>query len=573
MRVSGEIFWISLPTATVGVAYNSGSGEISVRVGPVYVPRWGWPPWTKKYYSFVVGKLKLETLPQVVLGQVSDGVLTLYVGPEAGARNLHGDEPDEDVLIERLSAGSDEGEKVRITMFVHSETYDNVLKILIPDMGAGEDSVEICDGVSIPVEVHFGDDEDTLISAGLGIVIAYGDGDADTLEGGSGNDQLFGGPGNDFIDGKAGQDWIEGGDDDDFLIGGANADILKGGGGSDWIAGDLAGVTFDETGYVLQTTGSASGGNDRIEGGDGADVIFGGSGTDEINGDAGEDVLIGDDGTATFSQEQGVTFTLTDLDYSGNDIIYGGADSDRLFGQKGEDILLGGEGDDELLGGGGDDILIGGSGIDRLVGNDGDDILVGEATDYDGDCTTGVLPDLEALRAIQDEWVSGHSYDRRVANIGNHNPAVDRLNGTYFLIQGTTVRDTGEQDQLNGSPGQNWLIPAPKPLDVGNLVKITQGSMVFDRRTGQYSVEIRITNTSQATIQGPVHLVVDTISDPGVTLANSDGQTSDRRPYLDLSDDLGDGKLSPGEVLKIRLYFNNPLRKRFTFDLPLFGVI
>ena len=478
----GEIFWIEFTIVELGVSYNSASGDITLRVGPVLVPRWGWPPWESKYYSFAIGTLKMGAPPPlVVLGQIEDinGVwtLTLNVGPNAGARNLFVDEPDEDVLIEHLSGNSVDGEQVRITMFGYSETFDNVLEILIPDMGAGEDYVEIYAGVSVPFEVHFGDDDDTLISAGSGVVKAYGDGGADRLTGGSAGDQLFGGPGNDFIDGKTGQDWIEGGDDSDFLIGGENADNINGGAGNDRIMGDQVSVTGDETASVFETIGSAFGGNDTIEGGDGADVILGGSRNDIINGGAGEDLLIGDDGIVTFSQELGMTFTLTDSDYSENDFIDGGADNDTLFGQMGEDILLGGVGDDHLYGdgyalftetvrnillgdggtintvgglvtvdtseesaggadtiwgNGGADIVMGGAAMDMIYGDAGDDILLGD--------TGMIVLDNGSLVYVDTEDEEFGSSDTIHGDMGN-DIIIGGLNGSSDALYGNDGDD------------------------------------------------------------------------------------------------------------------------------------
>jgi Ca2+-binding RTX toxin-like protein len=445
LSVSATVFWINLGSIDLTVDYDGDSGDITVSVGVLvpYIAKSCWdtifgriciyyPSFHQKYYSFTIGNLRLTPpdIPPtpVVLGQVnSDGILTLNVGLYAADRNLMVDEEDEGVLIERVSADSEKGEKIRITMFGHSQEFDNVLGILIEDMAAGEDYVEIYASVTVPAEVHFGADSDSLTCAGPGMVTAYGDEGDDNLEGGSGNDWLFGGLGNDILDGKAGQDWIEGGDGADVLIGGADSDTLKGGPDFDRIAGDLAEFTGDETTSILETISSASGGNDMIEGGEGPDAIFGGSGNDQIEGGQGDDTLVGDDGTVIISvvdYDISISFTLTDLDFSGNDIIAGSADNDTLFGQKGEDILLGGEGNDHLYGdgyalgtetvrnillgdggtitlvdglvteintigestggtdtiygNGGADIVMGGAAWDEIYGDAGDDILLGD---------------------------------------------------------------------------------------------------------------------------------------------------------------------------------------------------
>jgi hypothetical protein len=58
------------------------------------------------------------------------------------------------------------------------------------------------------------------------------------------------------------------------------------------------------------------------------------------------------------------------------------------------------------------------------------------------------------------------------------------------------------------------------------------------------------------------------------SLANDpDGQTSDGNDYLDLTGATNDGSLDPGESVMVRLYFANPFRRRFTFELGVWGVL
>ena len=63
------------------------------------------------------------------------------------------------------------------------------------------------------------------------------------------------------------------------------------------------------------------------------------------------------------------------------------------------------------------------------------------------------------------------------------------------------------------------------------------------------------------------------VSEPMVTVVAPDGQTDDGQPYMDLSDQLGDGFLSPGESIATRVYFANPMMLRFECDLEVLGVI
>ena len=239
--ISAEVFYIPIGPLGVGVDYNSGSGEISISVGvlvPVIkkactrIPFIGrvcvyYPYLEQRYFSFNVGTLTLpqmgEPAPSSVLGQVDgDGVLTLNVGPNAAMRHLAVDQINEGVVIDDVSAGSTTGRKISITMFGVTQTFDNVKKILIPDMGSGDDFVEILTGVATDIEAHLGDDQDRVTNRGSGAVIAYGDAGDDYLEGGNGKDQLHGGLGDDeFVIGVSDLallEEVDGGEGEDEII-------------------------------------------------------------------------------------------------------------------------------------------------------------------------------------------------------------------------------------------------------------------------------------------------------------------------------------------------------------------
>jgi hypothetical protein len=66
---------------------------------------------------------------------------------------------------------------------------------------------------------------------------------------------------------------------------------------------------------------------------------------------------------------------------------------------------------------------------------------------------------------------------------------------------------------------------------------------------------------------GPLHVVLDTALPAGVTV-NSDGTTTDGKPFWDYTALAGDGKLSIGEVSLAKLIeFTNPRRTRFRTNL------
>lgn len=244
------------------------------------------------------------------------------------------------------------------------------------------------------------------IVGGLGADRIFGGDGKDTIMGGDGRDQLFGQGGDDTLKGDAGDDLLVGGAGDDHLLGGAGNDQLFGDVDSqdqdtdidvdrdddhagddddDTDRNDQGGHDEDDTdrsdhqaGHDDDKSGPANhnsdhgdmgqgddhtgppqvvvGGNDLLEGGDGADSLFGGDGNDQLLGEAGDDVLFGQ---------------------NGNDVLSGGHGNDRIFGGAGNDTAMGGDGDDQLSGGPGDDALTGDLGSDVLRGGPGNDYLFG----------------------------------------------------------------------------------------------------------------------------------------------------------------------------------------------------
>ncbi|MFH1883847.1 MAG: leucine-rich repeat domain-containing protein, partial [Planctomycetota bacterium] len=138
--------------------------------------------------------------------------------------------------------------------------------------------------------------------------------------------------------------------------------------------------------------------------------------------------------------------------------------------------------------------------------------------------------------------------------------------------EGVTLQIDGDGD----GEFEQSIITGPTleaPVSVDEYTETNLGRVGYDRRTRRFSVNATVTNTSDTAIGSPVWLVIESISNPGVTLANADGTTIDGKEYIDLSGLLGDGQLEPGESVTKRLYFNNPNRVRFTFEPSIRGVI
>src|SRR5262249_18857127 len=80
---------------------------------------------------------------------------------------------------------------------------------LIAYGGAGNDTIQVVDGLTLPT----------------------------ILDGGAGNDIIKGGKGNNIILGGSGNDFLTGGNNRDILIGGAGTDIISGNSGDDIVIG------------------------------------------------------------------------------------------------------------------------------------------------------------------------------------------------------------------------------------------------------------------------------------------------------------------------------------------------
>jgi len=99
---------------------------------------------------------------------------------------------------------------------------------------------------------------------------------------------------------------------------------------------------------------------------------------------------------------------------------------------------------------------------------------------------------------------------------------------------------------------------------VDDLVSVSYGSVIYNRRTGQYSYSVTISNNSGVDLVGPVWLVIQNLQPAGAVVSNADGQF-DGNPYIEV---LGDGvAFNSGDTLSnTKLIITNTSRLRITFD-------
>ena len=261
-----------------------------------------------------------------------------------------------------------------------------------------------------------GDGNDTLdaqlMTSGHAIK-AFGEGDDDSLIGGSGNDTIDGGAGNDTLSGSFGNDTLIGGEGDDLLSGNQNTDVLTGGSGVDrftgssfdWNGGRITDYEFGE--QILMVGGSMSESDYRLRF-DGVDTFLdydvdgaGPGGLDrsiilsgEIEGaiSVGLEVLLG----TTFTL---LTIASGNANYGGqgNDTFDFSAETDAMLlrGLRGDDTLTAGLGNDTVEGGAGNDqiTVARGSGFDLVDGNEDTDVLIIEDVDDATPDTTFLIED------------------------------------------------------------------------------------------------------------------------------------------------------------------------------------
>lgn len=320
---------------------------------------------------------------------------------------------------------------------LHEHLFIEFEGILI--LGGGTSALIDASAASLPVTLHGGGGNDTLIGGALADVLS-GQGGNDVLMGGGGNDVLSGGGGNDTVKETIDQDLtltntslvarngevtqttdlftgielanLSGGLSRNRIdLSGFTASLgatISGGGQSDTILGSPA------ADLITTLTGHDSilglGGNDTIISGNGNDSVDGGSGNDNLNGQTGIDSLVGGEGNDVIAGGAGI------------DILEGGAGNDFLSGQTENGILSGGADDDTLLGGPHNDTLNGDAGNDRINGFQGHDAIAG------GSGTDALFGDVG-----NDSLFGGDDNDTLQGGVGND--ALEGGNGTADRIQ------------------------------------------------------------------------------------------------------------------------------------------
>ncbi len=148
----------------------------------------------------------------------------------------------------------------------------------------------------------------------------------------------------------------------------------------------------------------------------------------------------GSDGKSVLAK--GVTVNLRNSTASG--LAGGIAKIQNVIGSSSHDILVG-NGGNVLTGGDGRDLLIAGLKASQLFGGEGEDILIGGTTSHDTNAAN--------LKAIQDIWTSGASYNDRVNSLRGE------------LLAAGNVFSNGVQDTLFGQGGTDFFFAGQDQFD------------------------------------------------------------------------------------------------------------
>jgi Ca2+-binding RTX toxin-like protein len=267
--------------------------------------------------------------------------------------------PATDVFSLRVTSGT---LVVKQTGQTHRDFAAASVKSIVIDVGDGNDTVLLSDGVAAPALIHGGAGNDILRGGGASDSL-FGDAGNDQLQGGKHGDMLFGGDGKDTADYSqrtTGVKIVMNGLPDDGAVG-----------EHDNVAGDiekLVGGIGDDQLFANSHSNRIYGGfgNDTLAGGRGDDFLDGGPGNDELFGGDGNDVLTSNTGSDTLHGGRG-NDTLTN--FFDNSILFGESGNDVLINFKGSNIVF-------LRGGAGDDIMQITEALTTDVhGDDGNDTL------------------------------------------------------------------------------------------------------------------------------------------------------------------------------------------------------
>ena len=108
--------------------------------------------------------------------------------------------------------------------------------------------------------------------------------------------------------------------------------------------------------------------------------------------------------------------------------------------------------------------------------------------------------------------------------------------------------------------------------DVTDKVELVKSRLHYDRRAKTTEFSVALKNISEDVLLTPIKMVIDSISDPSVSVANADGYTDDGKPYFEYS--LESKHLLSNEATFYKNFvFSNSNRIRFSYSIKIFSII
>ncbi|MBN1816685.1 MAG: hypothetical protein JW828_04950 [Sedimentisphaerales bacterium] len=111
--------------------------------------------------------------------------------------------------------------------------------------------------------------------------------------------------------------------------------------------------------------------------------------------------------------------------------------------------------------------------------------------------------------------------------------------------------------------------------DNGDLIlpdeTLSLSDLGYDETTDQTSLRISMTNRTDHSFHTPLRIVLDQVDPGAVTPVSWDGVDSQGKPYLDLSGDLTEGRLDPGQSFQRTVFWKHSQGNSFHISLSLTG--
>jgi microcystin-dependent protein len=329
-----------------------------------------------------------------------------------------------------------------------NDTYfvDDPGDVVVENAGQGTDTV------FASISRVMGANLETLVLQGGADLQGYGNGQANTIFGNTGNNLLDGGGGADKMVGGAG-------DDTYFVDNPGDTVVENAGQGNDSVFASThftlpanvenlilqGGADLQGYGNGLVNTIYGNSGNNLLDGGGAADILVGGLGNDVYFVDNSADAVVENPGegsdavfsTANFSLSANVEALVlqgsADLQGYGNDL------ANTIYGNAGNNLIDGGAGGDVMIGGVGNDTY--------FVDNVGDGVVENPGEGVD------------AIFSTVDYTLSANVEALVLQGGGNINGTGNALANSLFGNSGDNTLDGGGgADQLTGNAGNDTFV-------------------------------------------------------------------------------------------------------------------